>query len=74
MILNRIASRLGNNDQSVSADSLSRRSFLQAGAAVGGGLMLSLRLPFANGDGEAIGAKSSCPTPSSASTAMARSC
>ena len=61
MILNRIASRLGNNDQSVSADSLSRRSFLQAGAAVGGGLMLSLRLPFANGDGEAIGAESFVP-------------
>ncbi len=33
--------------------SLSRRSFLQAGAAAGGGLLLSLSLPFANGDAEA---------------------
>ncbi len=31
----------------------SRRGFLQAGAAAGGGLMLSLSLPFANGDAEA---------------------
>jgi isoquinoline 1-oxidoreductase beta subunit len=29
---------------------LSRRTFLQAGAAAGGGLMLSLRLPFATSD------------------------
>jgi isoquinoline 1-oxidoreductase subunit beta len=35
--------------------SLSRRSFLQAGAAAGGGLMLSLTLPFANGAVEAAG-------------------
>jgi isoquinoline 1-oxidoreductase beta subunit len=34
-------------------DRLIRRSLLQAGAAAGGGLMLSLRLPFANGDAEA---------------------
>jgi len=34
-------------------DRLTRRSLLQAGAAAGGGLMLSLRLPFANGDAEA---------------------
>jgi isoquinoline 1-oxidoreductase subunit beta len=33
--------------------SLSRRSFLQAGAAAGGGLLLSLSLPFANGGAEA---------------------
>jgi isoquinoline 1-oxidoreductase subunit beta len=31
----------------------SRRGFLQAGAAAGGGLMLSLSLPFVNGDAEA---------------------
>ena len=34
-------------------DRLTRRSLLQAGAAAGGGLMLSLRLPFANGEAEA---------------------
>ena len=34
---------------------LSRRRFLQAGAAVGGGLILSLRLPFASGPAEAAG-------------------
>ncbi len=35
------------------AAGLSRRWFLQAGATAGGGLMLSLRLPFAKGDAEA---------------------
>jgi isoquinoline 1-oxidoreductase subunit beta len=35
------------------ANSCSRRRFLQAGAAAGGGLLLSLHLPFANGDAEA---------------------
>src|SRR5262249_11465498 len=34
-------------------NSLSRRAFLQAGAAAGGGLMLSLRLPLASGEAEA---------------------
>ena len=40
---------------------LSRRSFLQAGAAAGGGLMLSLRLPFANGNAEAADAGGFAP-------------
>jgi isoquinoline 1-oxidoreductase beta subunit len=39
-----------------SPSGLSRRSFLQAGAAVGGGLMLSLSLPFAGGEAAAAGA------------------
>src|SRR5437667_244967 len=39
--------------RSPSANDFSRRSFLQAGAAAGGGLLLSLRLPFATGDAEA---------------------
>ena len=49
MILDRIASRASDTN-------LSRRSFLGTGAAIGGGLMLSLSLPFgrseaANSDG-----------------------
>src|ERR1700704_5723901 len=40
-------------NRSPSAHALSRRGFLQAGAAAGGGLMLSLSLPCANHDAEA---------------------
>jgi isoquinoline 1-oxidoreductase subunit beta len=36
-----------------STDGLSRRGFLKAGAAAGGGLMLSLNLPFGNGEANA---------------------
>ena len=38
------------------ASRLSRRGFLQAGAAAGGGLMLSLSLPFGNSEAEAADA------------------
>ena len=41
--------------------SLSRRRFLKAGAAVGGGLMLSLRLPLASGEAEAAHASDFAP-------------
>ena len=46
---------------SASANGLSRRAFLQAGAAAGGGLMLSLSLPLANGEAEAAGADGFTP-------------
>jgi isoquinoline 1-oxidoreductase beta subunit len=42
-------------------DHLTRRGFLQAGATASGGLMLSLRLPFANGEAEAADADSFTP-------------
>ncbi len=61
MILDRIASRSTDSEQSGSTNGLSRRRFLQAGAAAGGGLMLSLRLPFANGDAEAADADAFAP-------------
>src|SRR6202011_2105823 len=44
-----------------SANDLSRRAFLQAGTAAGGGLMLSLSLPLANGDAQAAGADGFAP-------------
>src|ERR1700686_5398948 len=47
--------------QSGSANALSRRRFLWAGAAAGGGLMLSLSLPFANGEAEAADADRFAP-------------
>ena len=48
-------------DQSFSAAGLSRRGFLQAGAAAGGGFMLSLRLPLAGGEAAAADAGAFAP-------------
>ena len=53
MTLDRLAPR--------AAAGLSRRNFLQAGSAAGGGLMLSLRLPFASGEAEAADTGSFAP-------------
>jgi isoquinoline 1-oxidoreductase subunit beta len=61
MILDHLTSRVAGPGRSPSANGLSRRTFLQAGAAAGGGLMLSLRLPFANGDAEAAAADGFAP-------------
>jgi isoquinoline 1-oxidoreductase beta subunit len=53
MILDHIASASADPGRSSPGKHLSRRLFLQAGAAAGGGLMLSLRLPLADGEAEA---------------------
>jgi len=51
MILDRIVSR--NPERAGSAGGLSRRRLLRVGVAAGGGMMLGLSLPFADGDAEA---------------------
>ena len=56
MILNHLTSEGAGSRRSLSGNGFSRRSFLQAGAAAGGGLMLSLSLPFRNGEAEAADA------------------
>ena len=61
MILDHFTSRAAGPDRSPSANGLSRRRFLQAGAAAGGGLMLSLSLPLANGDAKAADAEGFTP-------------
>ena len=61
MIRDHIASRRRNLDQSGFANGLSRRRLLQVGAAAGGGLMLSLSLPFPNHRAEAAAADEFAP-------------
>jgi isoquinoline 1-oxidoreductase subunit beta len=61
MILDHLISRAAGLDRWLSTSGLSRRRFLQAGAAAGGGLVLSLSLPFANGDAQAAGADGFAP-------------
>ena len=57
MIHDRAVSRFADPRQSAIAGALSRRKFIQAGAAAGGGLMLSLRLPLTSGEAEAAGGR-----------------
>ncbi|HMJ30575.1 MAG TPA: xanthine dehydrogenase family protein molybdopterin-binding subunit [Xanthobacteraceae bacterium] len=56
MTLDHLTSRAAGRRRLPSTDGVSRRMLLQAGAAVGGGLMLSLSLPLASGEAEAAGA------------------
>jgi isoquinoline 1-oxidoreductase beta subunit len=56
MTTNHIEAQDGFPRRSPSASALSRRGFLRAAAAAGGGLMLSLRLPLAGGDAAAADA------------------
>jgi isoquinoline 1-oxidoreductase beta subunit len=59
MIRDRIVSHLSDSEQS--AGGLSRRKFIQAGAAAGGGLMLSLSLPFGGRETRAADASEFAP-------------
>jgi isoquinoline 1-oxidoreductase subunit beta len=56
MVIGHHASRTTGPRELPSASDLSRRGFLQAGAAAGGGLMLSLSLPFGNREAKAADA------------------
>jgi len=56
MILDHFISKAAGADRSRSAEHVSRRTFIKAGAAAGGGLMLSLRLPLVKGDAQAADA------------------
>src|SRR6266576_3846672 len=53
MTLNRHGFGSASRDRPASAEDLSRRCFLRAGAAASGALLLSLSLPFASRNGEA---------------------
>jgi isoquinoline 1-oxidoreductase subunit beta len=53
MIPDHLTSPAAASDRSPSASGLSRRGFLQTGAVAGGGLLLSLSLPFASREAEA---------------------
>jgi isoquinoline 1-oxidoreductase beta subunit len=54
MTLDHIAFPPSDQEKSAPEGAVSRRSFLQVGAAAGGGLLLSVSLPFARDQAEAI--------------------
>jgi isoquinoline 1-oxidoreductase subunit beta len=61
MMHDQVAARPTNHDESGLVNGLSRRTLLQVGATLGGGLMLSLTLPFVNGGAEAADADGFAP-------------
>jgi isoquinoline 1-oxidoreductase beta subunit len=61
MILDRIAFRGTDSGHSPTANGLSRRTFLQAGAAAGGGLLLSLSLRSAGDEAKAANSAGFAP-------------
>ena len=60
MVRDRIFSSAADTDRQ-SAPAVSRRGFLRAGAATGGGLLLSLSLPFGGDEAKAAGAEVFAP-------------
>ena len=61
MRVDQLTSLSAGSGASSPASDISRRALLRAGAAAGGGLVLSLRLPFANAEAEAAGADGFTP-------------
>src|ERR1700692_3268866 len=61
MIRDHLTSSAVGSGRPPSTNGLSRRRFLEAGAAAGGGLMLSFSLPFAKGGAEVAGAEGFAP-------------
>jgi isoquinoline 1-oxidoreductase beta subunit len=61
MAFDHVTSRAAGFAQQLSTDGLSRRRFLEVGAAAGGGLLLSLSLPLAKGDAETAAADGFVP-------------
>src|SRR5262245_50956243 len=61
MIHDQVTSRAARPHRLPSASAFSRRRFLQAGAAAGGGLLLSLHLPLATRDAAAAGTADFAP-------------